>query len=336
MNTIRMIAIALPVILLMACGGGGGGGTVTTAPTTGGPSTPPATVTPEPLPAYAITDLPAARTRVGGVTPADMTETEIITAIQAIATASDTLQIGDTVQGGTLGVGTDVKSSCSGKSCTASVPDVGTITFSLADIEDLSLVHNTMHLVGFNSATEVVMVENGITTAQSGSAGRRDDGTRLTFQSYGGWLTNSVFGVELLGVPEDATTTNYFYTSFSFGKASGSNPSGTGRAVWTGSAIGIDIVNDTRGFWQGDVEVDIDDLSNPDVDVSITNGKYASLTTSATRTLNWDNMTLENGIFQHSDGEVNVWGTFYGDNHGEVSGTFDNNFNVGSFGARRQ
>ena len=34
MNTIRMIAIALPMTLLLACGGGGGGGGTAAAPTT--------------------------------------------------------------------------------------------------------------------------------------------------------------------------------------------------------------------------------------------------------------------------------------------------------------
>ena len=55
MNTIRMMAIALPMALLMACGGGGGGGTAsvsptipptTIPPTTGDPTTPPTTTPP--------------------------------------------------------------------------------------------------------------------------------------------------------------------------------------------------------------------------------------------------------------------------------------------------
>ncbi len=56
MNTIRLIAIALPMTLLLACGGGGGGSAA--APTT--PNTP----TPQTLPDALITDAEAARNRI--------------------------------------------------------------------------------------------------------------------------------------------------------------------------------------------------------------------------------------------------------------------------------
>ena len=46
-------------------------------------------------------------------------------------------------------------------------------------------------------------------------------------------------------------------------------------------------------------------------------------------------MTLTNGIFQHSAGDTNVWGSFYGDGHEEVGGTFDNISHVGAFGATK-
>ena len=325
----------------MACGGGGSSGTTATmAPMTGDPTTPPTPmVRLEDLPAYAI-DVAMARTHVGGTVVENMTDADIIPAVQAMADAADTLRIGDVIQSGVPGVGTDIKSSCSGKSCTANIPSVGTLTFSLTDIEDLSLVDDTANLVGFNSETQIVMEDNGITTAQSRSAARQDDGTTLTFQSYGGWLDDSAFGAEVLRVTEGATATNHL-TSFSFGEATSpsSNPSGTTNSVvWRGSAVGIELnqIDIIDGFWQGDVEVDIDDLSNPDVDVSITNGIYVNFAASASIALEWEDMSLENGIFQHSNGDVNVWGTFYGDNHGEVGGTFDTNRHTGAFGATRK
>ena len=300
-------------------------------PMTGDPATP-ACQDCETLPAYKITDLPMARTHIGGTVPASMTETEIIDAIQAIATAADTLRIGDIVLGGFAGIGSDIKSNCSGKSCTASIPNVDTLTFSLTDIEDFSLVDDTANLVGFDSDTRVVMVDNGITTAESRAAARQDDGTKLTFQSYGGWLAGSVFGIGFLNVTESGTTTNRF-TSFSFGNANGSNPTGMGRAEWTGSAVGIDTENSQ--LWQGDVTVDIDDLSSPNVDVSITNGSFSHGSSPSAIIFTWDDMTLTNGIFQHSSGDTNVWGSFYGDGHEEVGGTFDNISHVGAFGATK-
>ena len=147
----------------------------------------------------------------------------------------------------------------------------------------------------------------------------------------------SAFGVGYLDVTEGATTTNRF-TSFSLGKASGSNPTGTGRVVWTGTAIGIDTDNvDGRGFWQADVTVDIDDVANPNVDLVISRGSYVNQTSSNFSSLSWDNMALTNGVFQlsHGDGDDNVWGSFYGDNYEEVGGSFDNDSTVGAFGAKK-
>ena len=357
MNTMRMIAVAFPVMMLMACGGGGGGGTAAVTPTTpptmmmpgmddsnmpgtGDPNTTPTpTVMPEPLPAWRITDISVAQTRISGNAPTSMTEPQIVSAIQTRATEADTLRIGDVVVGGFRGLGNDIKSNCSGKICTASIPSIRTLTFSLNDIEDLSLIDDTANLVGFNSNTRAVMLDNGITFAESRASARQEDGTKLTFQSYGGWLTGSAFGVGYLNVTEGATTTNRF-TSFSFGKDSGSNPTGTGRAVWTGTAVGINTSNASIGFWQADVTVDIDDLSNPNVDLVISSGSYLNQTSINFTRWSWNDMPLTNGVFQGSNsnigGDDNVWGSFYGDNQGEVGGVIDDDNLVGAFGATKQ
>ena len=331
---------------LIACGGGGGGAAMTGTPTTmppgtrdpvvppgtGDPATPPATVTPEDLPNYAIMNLPAARTRIVGSMPASATEPQIITAIQTRATAADTLRVGDVILAGEAGLRTDIKPTCSGKSCAADVPSVGRLAFTLSDIKDLSLVDDAP-LIGFNSETQAVLIDNGITTAQSRTAARQDDGTQLTFQTYGGWTDGSVFGAVFLNITEGANTTSRF-TSFSFGDSTGSNPTGTGRAMWTGSAVGID--TDNNQPFQGDVTVDIDDLSNPDVDVSITDGRRTNRDTAVPFIFTWEDMTLTDGIFQSTLGDGDIWGSFYGSNHEEVGGVFDDDSTVGAFGATRQ
>ena len=228
MNTLRLIAIALPVMFLMACGGGGGG-TATVTPTTPTPMTmmppgtndpmnPPVNMPPTVmLPDYVVTPA-TARTHTGGTAPTSMTETQIVSAIQTRATAADTFEFSDF--SGTPSV--DITCSNTNKTCSGSVPDADTLTFSLVGIDDLSLVDDT-GLVGFDSNTQAVMMDHGATIIQSQSAAGQNDGTHLTFQSYGGWLTNTVFGVERLVVTESGTDTTR-YTSFSFGDASGSKP----------------------------------------------------------------------------------------------------------------
>ena len=254
MNTIRLIAMVLPMVLLLACGGGGGsGGTAsvspttpptTTPPTTGDPTTPPTTgdpttpptTTPDPmmpptitLPGYAV-NAATARTAVGGTAPTSMTETQIVSAIQTRATAADTFEFSD--------FSGSVSITCSNNdSCSGTVPDVDMLTFSLNDIEDLSLVDDT-DLVGFESDSQAVMEHRGVTMIQSQAAAGQNDGTHLAFQTYGGWLTGSVFGVELLDVTENGTTTSR-YASFSFGNDSGSRPTLTAILTnWEGVLVG--------------------------------------------------------------------------------------------------
>ena len=340
MNTIRVIAIALPVVLLMACGGGGGGTAAVTPttpapmtmmppgtddpmnPGTNDPNTPPTNMPPTVvLPGYVITDLPRARTRVGSNAPTSMTETQIVSTIQTRATAADTFEFSDF--SGTPSV--DITCSNTNKTCSGSVPDADTLTFSLAGIDDLSLVDDT-GLVGFDSNTQAVMMEHGVTMIQSEAAAGQNDGTHLTFQSYGGWLTDSVFGVEILGVTENGATTNRF-ASFSFGKASGSNPAAT--AVWDGSLSGT---NTNGHFIHGDAEIAYNRTSG-NISVGFTN-IYNLNTNNQINSFNWSGIPLNNGVFRSNDNTIQ--GNIYGTNHREIGGIFNQNGIIGAFGGRVQ
>ena len=340
-----MIAIALPMTLLLACGGGGGGGGTaatgtppTNMPGTNDPNTPPANM-PDPntpptitLPGYAL-DASTAQTRVGGTAPTNMIGTQIVTAIQTRATAADTFEFSDF--GPTANA---VTTTCSNtdKSCSGTIPDVEMLTFSLAGIEDLSLVDGDMNLVDFDSETEAVMVDRGVTLIQSQAAARQNDGTRLTFQTYGGWLDDSVFGVQILGVTEDGTTTDRF-ASFSFGKARGSRPfepdDGHSPVRWNGSMVGV---NTDKHIIQGDLEVIADLIhSNERINsllfsniVNITNGVSLS-------NIEWVSVTIDaDGTFSSTAGG-DVDGAFYGTEGREVSGTFNRDGIIGAFGGTR-
>ena len=331
MNTIRMIAMALPMMLLMACGGGGGG---TASPATMMPGP---TNMPDPMPAaldlpgYAV-NASTARTRITGSTePTDantMNETAIVGEIQRIATAADTFEFSNFV-GGTA----DVNITCpdNSKSCSGTVPDVGILTFSLDGIGDLSLVDGDMGLMDFNSDTEAVMVDNGVTMIQSQSVARDSGEIQLTFQTYGGWLTDSVFGVELLDVTENDTTTSRI-ASFSFGKATGSRPGGSGLGRWTGSMVGV---NTDEHIFQGDVSVDIDFADTGGRSFSgIGFESIVNINTGAeVPDMAWGGIPIDSrGTF--TGGNIN--GAFYGNGHTEVGGTFNRNNIIGAFGAKKE
>lgn len=342
MNTIRMIAIALPVTFLLACGGGGSEGTAAVAPatpptttpppTTSNPTTPPTPmVRPEPLPAYRITDITAGRNFFGGTVPQNIDETQIVREIQERATAADYLTVRDIkISGLATYTTTPTTVNCQDQSCSADLPDVSTFIFSLSDIKDLSLADDE-NLVGFNSDSRAVMLDRGVTTIESRAAARQDDGTKLTFQTYGGWLVNNVFGAERIVITENRTNTIRF-TAFSFGKVSGSMPSGASRAVWRGVFIGMQPVDDNIS--QGDVTIDIDDFSNPNVDIVVENIRNMNSIAHTNAAFNYDNLRLNNDGTFTSSNEVN--GRFYGTAHTEVGGTIDRGDFLGAFGATRQ
>ena len=151
-----------------------------------------------------------------------------------------------------------------------------------------------MGLMDFDLDTHVVMTDGGSTIIQSQSAAGQSDGTRLSFQTYGGWLTNSVFGVEVLRVIEDGTTTPR-YAYFSFGTETGSNPT-EAFLQWTGVMVGTDTA-------MGDVSVQYTD-SNPNLlDFIIfshirnlsSGGRYPVV--GGADRLQIDNIPLTNGSF---------------------------------------
>ena len=357
MNMLRLIAIALPVMLLMACGGGGGGGTAAVTPTTptpmtmmpgtGDPMTPPGTGNPMTpptnmpptvtLPDYAITNIGIARMEVGGTAPTaanTMNETAIVTEIQRIATAADTFEF----EGFTGTPSASITCSNANKSCSGTVPDVDTLTFSLAGIEDLSLVDDT-GLVGFVSNTQAVMMDHGATIIQSRAAAGQNDGTHLTFQTYGGWLTNTVFGVERLVVTESGTNTTR-YASFNFGNDSGSNPTGNTVVNWTGVVVGRN--TGTGHVIHGDVTVQ-DLIGTANVLDSIIFNNFTNLNDGSAVTfgnagvsiLQFLRIPLTNGRFESASGDI--IGNFYGADQEEVGGIFNSSSNniIGAFGAKK-
>ena len=285
---------------------------------------------PEPLPAYAITNLAVARTLLSGTAPTSMTETQIVSEIQNRATAADTFEFSNFI--GTP----DVNITCSNtsESCSGSVPNVGSLTFSLADIGDLSLVDD-MNLVGFNPDSRTVMTYKGATMIESRSAARQDDGTKLTFQTYGGWFDGSVFGVETLGITENGASTTR-YASFSLGNKTGSNP--TAEARWDGSMIGVEKAD--GDLIQGEAIIQWEPGSPNHVSGFFNNIRNITDNGNAATTLmTWESIPLTNGAFTSNDafvvGTGSISGNFYGTDQAEVGGIFETTDLIGAFGGKK-
>ena len=345
MNTLRLIAIALPVMMLMACGGGGGGGgTVTTAPTTGGPNMPP--------------------TGGGGETVdlSNLVNFELSTGhatIQAISdiTASRNVNLLTSSVAESENFGSETNTTCTSNFnfCSARVlPGDGTQTITFAinsattvnPVNDISLIRQNGYFKNSNydSTTTSGVTVNGVTLARGNLTGTRITGsapnlveTPLEIQSFAGWLDGSVFGTTQIEVGESGSE-QYRFVSYLVGVPSGSNPSSTGSetsATWEGAAVGS--IKADRTFILGEATVTVPTLGGSQVDVMLDNW----------RNLNNEAVSVDvpefiipitgtDGTFNRDTNLYQVEGRFYGTGHTEVGGFFNTPTVTGAFGGTRQ
>lgn len=149
--------------------------------------------------------------------------------------------------------------------------------------------------------------------------------------SYGFWGLHGFAAVEIGDGPLSGRIQGVSFrgdasraAAYVLGDASGTNPTGTGSATWSGIAE----AGSTRTFQrrQGTATVTIADLSRPSVDVA-----GFPIGSSA-----WSDMPLVSGGFATGRvGTDRIQGNLHGPGHGETYGTFDTGAYVGAFGSTR-
>jgi len=160
--------------------------------------------------------------------------------------------------------------------------------------------------------------------------------------SYGFWGEHGFAALELgqasvalrvLGILVPAQVGVRYATAFTAGDATGTNPTGLGRATWTGIAEAA--ATDTFARHEGTASVIIPELSAPAVDVVIN-------LSGASSPLAWFGLPLTAGRYASSAGRNgHLTGHFYGPDHRETYGAFDTrdaagtDGYVGVFGAKR-
>ena len=192
-----------------------------------------------------------------------------------------------------------------------------------------------------------------------------EDGTFLfDFLGYGGWLDHTQFNVSFIriciaGAPGcSGTDPDYEFagtTAFVAGNDSGTPPTGMGSATWTGVMVGMEspapgsaaasalLGGGRPDVFLGEAGITIDDLSNPDVDVSFTDIHNVTEGTRR-RDMTWENLHLQDdGLFGGITGMragnheyEYIAGMFTGPGHQEVGGEFLRDGIAGSFGAKRR
>ncbi len=118
---------------------------------------------------------------------------------------------------------------------------------------------------------------------------------------------------------------------FALGAASGTNPSGTGSATWTGIAEAVS----PRTFMrrEGTATLTIADLSSTEPAVSVA----IDIDGSPIDKPGWTDMALAGGHFRYGTVEADyLEGNFHGADHSEAYGVFDTDTFTGAFGAKRQ
>lgn len=163
-------------------------------------------------------------------------------------------------------------------------------------------------------------------------------------QVYGFWGEHGMAGLALADGPyagqidDDETVFAIPFNGhieavipFALGDASGTNPSGTGSATWTGIAEAVSPRTFRRR--EGTATLKIMDLSLPQPTVSVS----IDIDGSPIDKPGWTDMSLAGGRFKFGTAEADyLEGNFHGKEHSEAYGVFDTDTFTGAFGAKRK
>ena len=212
-----------------------------------------------------------------------------------------------------------VPTSCSGLICTIRLLQTD-VPFNLRDLlRDSQLQGETNH---------VVLTKHGITTLEMHS----DD-----FKAYGAWLSHSAFfitaesKISFQGFQEKA----YSRAGISGGRLTGARPTAT--ATWQGLMIGTPQTGSKKGdFLQGDAMLTFD-TSNNSIDAAFSSIKNLSEEVAySVPSINFNNIPVSaTGTFGAGNTGNKIQGGFYGTNHAETAGVFEQAGVVGAFGAKK-
>ncbi|MCY4033414.1 MAG: hypothetical protein OXF19_05225 [Hyphomicrobiales bacterium] len=343
MNICRLVLIAFSLVLVAACGGGGGGGTAA-APSTGGGGGGPTGL--ENLPDPLIADASAARElieaqqtdpslrgRTANPTDHVLISPAIQEVFQDIAMDAHTLIASDAfITTRDLPQGLDA--SFRGPIIAHGV----TFRASIDDIRKGFADRFNVEMAG--SRYTAVMVHRGrFTLAQYQASGRINENENLEYLSYGGWLRDTAFSVDMLTVVDASADgrESSIIVGFSYGQASGSRPTapGNNNAEWRGSVVGME--KNSGDVIQGDVDMTIRDIANNTLINSIGFTQLVNLNNGAVVSdMSWSGVpTTNEGTFSSTTGG-DIDGSFYGPRHRYVGGTFNRDGIIGAFGGFRQ
>ena len=180
-------------------------------------------------------------------------------------------------------------------------------------------------------SSEAVGTKHGITLMSLTS--RRTD---VELNSFGAWMAHGGFAVQTERVPTpDDIKINFGY-GLAWGDLTGSRP--TGSATWLGLMVGTPATGDNLGDrLQGDAALNYDMSAGGGLDVAFSSIKNIDRGTAHTTStvLFTDVPISSSGTFEAGLVGNRIQGGFYGPDHIEAAGIFEQSNIVGAFGAKR-
>ncbi len=213
-----------------------------------------------------------------------------------------------------------LRTRCSGTRCSISNPVTGlTATVWLADL-------------GFRAGDEeAVGTKHGITLI---SDTERDQD--YSYTAFGAWMRHGAFAMQTERWSLQGVSVNARY-GIAVGDLTRTRP--TGRATWLGLMVGTPATGSNRGDWlQGDAALNYD-LSSDSLGVEFSRIKNIDRGTAhSTETVTFQNVRIGSGggTFEAGLSGNRIQGGFYGPDHAEAAGVFEQSNIVGAFGAKRQ
>ena len=213
-----------------------------------------------------------------------------------------------------------IEARCTGIECTLTEPTTGfTDTVRLSDFEFVE------------AETEAIGTRHGITVMSA--SGRDMDGEYL---SYGAWMRHGGFTIEIVHLEVEDLATGV-RQAFAGGDLTGSAP--TGSATWLGVMVGTPATGSRRGDrLQGVAALNYDFDAGGGVDIAFSSIKNIDRNAAhSTETVWFADVPIDSGgTFQAGFPGSRVQGGFYGPDHVEAAGVFEQSNIVGAFGAIRQ
>ena len=210
-------------------------------------------------------------------------------------------------------------SECAGAECVLLDPATGETHTS--SIDQVEMVPGDAETIG---------TAHGITLMSKG--GHHMD---VDFTSLGAWMEHSAFGVHSLqGVGEEGACDTLYASAL--GDLTG-RPL-TGSATWLGTMVGTPIAGDDRG----DRLVGTAAL-NYDMEAGGLDAGFSGITNidrgtpHSVETVIFSDLEVgSDGTFARGQSGARIQGGFYGPDHAEAAGIFEQSDIVGAFGAKRQ